>query len=82
MTRPATSPVPRLDLRPEFQQGVVTVHVGGSLEYGVTDSLVAAVTGQLDPARAEGRAVHRLDLELAELTFVDSMSGTPNLRGE
>ncbi|MEV6753188.1 STAS domain-containing protein [Streptomyces sp. NPDC051214] len=73
MTGPASRPVPRLDLRTEFQQGVVTVHVGGSLEYGVTDSLVAAVTEQLDLARTGGRAVHRLDLELAELTFVDSM---------
>lgn len=73
MTRPASGPVSRLDLRTEFQQGVVTVHVGGSLEYGVADSLVAAVTGQLDLTRAGGRAVHRLDLELAELTFVDSM---------
>ncbi|MEV0526220.1 STAS domain-containing protein [Streptomyces sp. NPDC050439] len=74
MTRPASRPVPRLDLRTEFQQGVVTVHVGGSLEYGVTDSLVAAVTEQLDlAARTGGHAVHRLDLELGELTFVDSM---------
>ncbi|MGW7072396.1 STAS domain-containing protein [Streptomyces sp. NPDC054855] len=68
-----TRPVPRLDLRTEFQHGVVTVHVGGSLEYGVTDSLVTTVTEQLDLARAGGRPVHRLDLELAELTFVDSM---------
>ncbi|MGW0905663.1 STAS domain-containing protein [Streptomyces sp. NPDC002853] len=68
-----TRPVSRLDLRTEFQQDVVTVHVGGSLEYGVTDSLVATVTEQLDLARAGGRAVRRLDLELAELTFVDSM---------
>lgn len=73
MTRPVSRPVSRLDLRTEFQQGVLTVHVGGSLEYGVTDSLVAAVTEQLDRARASGRTVHELALDLAELTFVDSM---------
>ncbi|MGW6025445.1 STAS domain-containing protein [Streptomyces sp. NPDC055099] len=73
MTGPAYRPVPRLGLRTELQQGVVTVHVGGSLEYGVTDGLVATVTEQLDLARAGGHAVSRLDLELGELTFVDSM---------
>lgn len=73
MTRPVSRPVSRLDLRTEFQQGVLTVHVGGSLEYGVTDSLVAAVTEQLDRARASGRTVRELALDLAELTFVDSM---------
>lgn len=68
-----TRPVSRLDLRTEFQQGVVTVHVGGSLEYGATDSLVAAVTEQLDRARASGRTVRELDLDMAGVTFVDSM---------
>lgn len=38
-----TRPVSRLSLRIEFQQDVVTVHVGGSLEYGVTESLVSTV---------------------------------------
>ncbi|MEV2250713.1 STAS domain-containing protein [Streptomyces sp. NPDC050147] len=68
-----TRPVSRLDLRTEFQQGVLTVHVGGSLEHGVTDSLVATVTEQLDRARASGRQAHQLVLDLAQLTFVDSM---------
>ncbi|MFD4477952.1 MAG: STAS domain-containing protein [Streptomyces sp.] len=68
-----TRPVSRLSLRTEFQQGVVTVHVGGSLEFGVTESFVATVTEQLDRARAGSRPVQQLQLNLAELTFVDSM---------
>lgn len=68
-----TRPVPRLSLRTEFQQGVVTVHVGGSLEFGVTENFVATVTEALDRARAGSRPVQRLQLNLAELTFLDSM---------
>lgn len=69
MTRPRS----RLSLRTELHQDVVTLHVSGSLEYGVTDRLVSGVTDQLDAPRAHGRTVGRLDLDLAELEFVDSM---------
>ncbi|ATL31445.1 STAS domain-containing protein [Streptomyces formicae] len=74
-----TRPVSRLSLRIESQQGVLTVHVGGSLEYGVTESLVTAVREQLDAPREHGRIdrnpspVRQLRLDLTELTFVDSM---------
>lgn len=66
-------PVSRLSLRIEIQQDVVTVHLGGSLEYGVTETLVSSVTEQLDLAREGGRGVRQLRIDMAELTFVDSM---------
>lgn len=69
MIRPAS----RLTLHAEFHQGVVTVHVGGSLEYGVTESLVAIVRDQLDRSRSGGLETRQLDLDVAELTFIDSM---------
>ncbi|MGW5734041.1 MULTISPECIES: STAS domain-containing protein [Streptomyces] len=68
-----TRPVSRLSLHADFQQGVVTVHVGGSLEFGVTDSLLATVTDHLDRALAGSRPVRQLNLDLAGVTFVDSM---------
>lgn len=68
-----TRPVPHLVLRTEFQQGVVTVHIDGSLEYGAADRLVTTVTEELDRTRGGGRRPRQLCLDLAELTFTDSM---------
>ncbi|MFJ2769246.1 STAS domain-containing protein [Streptomyces sp. NPDC087300] len=74
-----TRPVSRLSLRIESQQDVVTVHVGGSLEYGASESLVSTVREQLGSVGERDRTarsalpVRQLILDLAELTFVDSM---------
>ncbi|WP_369217804.1 STAS domain-containing protein [Streptomyces flavofungini] len=68
-----TRPVSRLSLRTEIQQGVVTVHLGGNLEYGVTETLVSSVTEHLDLARGGGHAVRQLRIDMTGLTYIDSM---------